>query len=110
MNFFYSLLQNAQGLDFKSSNINIKILFNHDTLNVLLSFFFFFFSHLYIIGKFELVYTVFAPVFFIGVVFTFIHMRLGMQNIILDYVHNLIARTVMMYLLDLCYVLFFFSL
>lgn len=109
MNLFSSFFQNAQGIELKSSLLTTKILFNHDTLNVLLSFYFFFLGHLYIIGRFDLAYTLFFPVFFIGAALTFIHMRLGMQNIILDYVHNLTARTVMMYLLDLCYLLLIFS-
>jgi len=74
-----------------------------------LSFYFFFLGHLYVIGKFDLAYTLFFPVFVLGGVFTFIHMRLGMQNIILDYVHNLTARTVMVYLLDVCYLLLVLS-
>nr|YP_009004143.1 succinate dehydrogenase subunit 4 [Tsukubamonas globosa]BAO51985.1 succinate dehydrogenase subunit 4 [Tsukubamonas globosa] len=109
MNQLFSLLQNAQGVQIKSSVINTKILFNHDTLNVLLSFFFLFMGHLYILGRFDFMFTIFFPVLLVGSVFTFIHMRLGMQNIILDYVHNLTVRTIMMHMLDVCYLLLLLS-
>lgn len=106
---FISFLKNTQGItkgiQVKSSFLNTTILFNHDTLYAALSFFFMFCGHLFIIGRIELLYTFFFPVFFLGIVLTFVHMRVGINNILQDYVHNVTVRTIMMHLLDICYVL-----